>query len=129
MRRLLTALFLILSMLSHGSMSAAVPHVHAAFEQPASELGLGQDIHSHEHMNSTHEHINQSLDGVSTDEIEDAHSEAHRLGNHVHLSADTIRSPSFAVRDVDVKLPRKIPTNDPFQPSMEVAPLPEPPSA
>ena len=121
MGRILPALLILLLALSHGPMSAGVPHIDGSTHAHA----LVADQHYADHAADVE--LAQADISVSTDA--DTGKAPHGMGHHVHVVSDGVPTTDYAFLDRRFAKDRQLPVDDARLRSTALAPLPEPPSA
>lgn len=127
MGRILSALLIAVLMLSHGPMSAAVPH-------------LDGSTHEHSHVVDTDHHDDHDADHADSDSqiakvdtatnaSDDLGKATHGFGYHTHVASDGVPSSGVTFASRRIAKDRLWPADDTRLRSTALEPLPEPPSA
>ncbi len=124
MGRMLSVLLILLLVLSHGPMSAGVPHMDGSFHQHMSVVDHHED---HDSDMSTDAESAQIVAGALDDG--DVGKVSQGMEYHVHVASDGVPTSEYAFLDRSLARDRQVPGNDARLRSAALAPLPEPPSA
>lgn len=125
MGRVLSALLILLLALSHGPMSAGVPHLDGATHAHAQISDHHDDDHDADHGTD----VELAQTEAATSAADGDAGKAHGMGHHVHVVSDTVPTSDYAFLDRRLARDRQLPVDDARLRSTTLAPLPEPPSA
>lgn len=125
MGRILSALLILVLVLSHGPMSAGVPHLDGSMHEHAVIADHHDDDHDTEHTTD----IELAQVELATPADTDAGKAPHGMGHHVHVVSDGVPTSEYAFLDRRLARDRQLPVDDARLRSAALEPLPEPPSA
>lgn len=119
MGRLLSALLILVAVLSHGAMGAAAPHFeHDDHFAAIAHHHAGQAIDADDHETS-----------MASSEDQGTQKSAPASGHHSHVSFDVAPNQIATLTERVFIKERQLPLDDAWRSSAIVAPLTEPPSA
>jgi len=118
MRRLLSALLILILATSHGPMGASIPHHDA---QPSHGLA---NIHDHTHGADRHERLSESSGAKKMSDQAPVPA-----GSHHHVVGDAVASADADFALFRLADDRQRPTNDAALTPTSLTPIPEPPIA
>lgn len=125
MGRILSSLLILLLVLSHGPMSAGVPHIDGSTHAHA----LVADHHDNDHDADHAADVELAQADMAVTADTDAGKAPHGMGHHVHVVSDGVPTSDYAFLNRKFAKDRQLPVDDARLRSVALAPLPEPPSA